>query len=271
MLEKDILRELQFKELECVMEIKRICEKHNLKWMLAFGSVLGAVRHKGFIPWDDDMDIFMFESDFHKFVDLCKTELDKENFFLQTIDTDENCTCMGAKVRMNDTCSMERVHKDIKMHWGICVDIFVLRYAPARKINRIKLKLVWKICNIFLRSSFFNIVNIKNPIKRKIKQIIKEKRNLNLLHRMLNKMSVLCENSDKKEMWVDEENRYYPREIFESTILLDFEGEKLPCPVLVNQYLELTYGDYMKFPPEEERGGHGDIIIDTKKSYLEYQ
>ena len=128
--DKELLRALQLKELEIVDEIQRICEKHNIKWCLAYGTVLGAVRHKGFIPWDDDIDLYFVDDNYEKFLKACETDLNREKFFLQTMETDKNYPYPFGKIRMNGTCSMDEAYKDKKIHWGICVDLFKMSYAP---------------------------------------------------------------------------------------------------------------------------------------------
>ena len=82
------LRKLQMIELEMLLEIDRICRKHNIEYFLSSGSLLGAVRHGGFIPWDDDLDIYMMRKEYERFLDICRTELNAEKFFMQTYETD---------------------------------------------------------------------------------------------------------------------------------------------------------------------------------------
>lgn len=81
-MDKKLLRELQLRELECLMEVKRICDDNDIEWFLAYGSALGAIRHKGFIPWDDDIDICMTIENYRKFLKVAKEQLDSEKFFL---------------------------------------------------------------------------------------------------------------------------------------------------------------------------------------------
>lgn len=118
------MREIQMTTLECLKEVKRICEKNDIPYFLSWGSALGAVRHEGFIPWDDDIDISMLYPDYLRFLEICQKDLDTKRFFLQTPDTDYNTFSGFAKIRMNHTTSMIEEYSHIKMHWGICMDIF---------------------------------------------------------------------------------------------------------------------------------------------------
>ena len=87
-LTQEQLRKLQLTELELLVEFDRICRKNNIVYILGYGTMLGAVRHKGFIPWDDDVDVFLMRDEYERFCDACEKDLDKEKFFLQNWETD---------------------------------------------------------------------------------------------------------------------------------------------------------------------------------------
>ena len=146
----DRLRKVQLLELEIAKELKRICEKNNIKFFFLWGSLLGAVRHQGFIPWDDDMDFGMLREDYEKLIEACKTDLD-ERFFLQTWDTDSNYPFSYAKLRLKGTHFIEQFAGNSMLNDGIFIDIFPLDNAPdtcvKRKIQGIKyyfcIRLLW--------------------------------------------------------------------------------------------------------------------------------
>ena len=87
------LKELQNIQMEILVEFDRICKKNNIKYQLFAGTLLGAIRHKGFIPWDDDIDVCMLRKDYIKFLNACESDL-RENYFLQTFETDEQYILM---------------------------------------------------------------------------------------------------------------------------------------------------------------------------------
>ena len=134
-MDKDVLRKVQLLQLKIAKEIKRICDKNNIDYILDSGTLLGAVRHKGFIPWDDDMDIAMTREEYNRFIDVAKIELGEE-YFLQTWDTDNNYPMPFAKVRLNDTRYIENVFENANMHQGIYVDIFPYDVWPQKNIYR---------------------------------------------------------------------------------------------------------------------------------------
>lgn len=113
---------------EILDEIVRICEEENLTYYLAGGSVLGAIRHGGFIPWDDDIGIMVPREDYEKFAEACKRKLNS-NYFYQSIDTDARYVKRFAKVRKNNTIFQEKMFNGIQQHNGIYVDIFPLDNA----------------------------------------------------------------------------------------------------------------------------------------------
>ena len=130
------LRQMQLIQLEMLIEVDRICRKYGIMYSLDGGSLLGAVRHKGFIPWDDDIDLIMKHSDYDKFYDVCKTDLDKERFFLQEYRTDKYYYVGYPRIRRNNTVYTRVGHEHMKYHGGVFIDIFILDNVPDNKFIR---------------------------------------------------------------------------------------------------------------------------------------
>ena len=133
MTEKELLR---VHELELVIaeEIKRLCTKHHISYFMIAGTLLGAVRHGGFIPWDEDMDFGMTRKNYDRFVRICQKELDSSRFFLQTMETDPGYTYAFAKIRLLGTVFTEALAKDSKAANGIFVDIFPFDHVPKNRL-----------------------------------------------------------------------------------------------------------------------------------------
>lgn len=265
------LKELQLKELEILQEVDRICKKHQLTYFLAYGSALGAVRHHGFIPWDDDIDIYMKLEDYEKFKSLCKTELDKQ-FFYQDIDTDPYVHMLWAKIRMNNTTSMVRDMSDYPIHWGICIDIFPLvpfRVKETSKLDHFSFKLMNLCANKKLNQYGYGRYGVEtnkvNFIPSCLCQWLYHKARAYVMRdRHGNQYYFACGIGLV-------EQRIYDGSIFEDTILMEFDGFKLPVMKGYDQYLRQTYGNnYMELPKKEERINHGDIIVDFNHDYHKY-
>lgn len=269
-MDKKLLRELQLKEMDIIHEVQRICEKNQIEWMMAYGSVLGAMRHEGFIPWDDDIDIYMKKEEYFKFVKACEQDLNTEKFFLQTVDTDKNYPCPWAKIRMNDTCSMDGAYRDKKMHWGVCIDIFTMQYAPKEEEDRKKLERLHWIYSGICGLTFEEAPSVKK-LKEYAKYVFRKVLRISPFRKMIErKMQSYCKDVDKNIMWDDCECKYVPAKYFEKAVSKKFENEYVPCPDYTEEYLELIYGEWRAFPPEDKRYGHQGIIVDLNKSYKEY-
>ena len=131
---EDKTRKLQLCELDMLLEFRRICEKHKLQYFLCSGTLLGAVRHKGFIPWDDDVDVCMPLKDYKQFLLVAANELD-DRYFLQTFETDEGCNFGFSKIRRNNTTYIPDHLAGGYSHQGIWIDIFPMTYINTRQLK----------------------------------------------------------------------------------------------------------------------------------------
>ncbi|WP_270942928.1 LicD family protein [Romboutsia lituseburensis] len=269
------IRELQLKEMELILELDRICKKYDIRYYMSWGSALGAVRHKGFIPWDDDIDVSMFWDDYIKFEQVCKIELNNK-FFYQNDKNDEQFWLSWNKIRINNTTSMCPELKNIKCHWGVCMDIFPIIPVPDslrdQKIQEFNVKIYKFLCNkYFLINS--KDVSIKNKIKKCIYKIMPN-RIISFLKKIALK-NITKYNQEDYQMCGEILSMPYKeaiikKELFGEPIYVEFENYLLPIPKEYDKYLSQCYGDYMKLPPENERTGHGDIIVDLERSFERY-
>lgn len=266
------LKQLQKIELEMLIELDRICKKYGIKYSLDGGSLLGAVRHQGFIPWDDDIDIIMLREEYMKFRKACRKELDTERFFLQDYMTDQNYRWGYAKMRRNGTSFIRAGQEHLKQKDGIFMDIFVVDNVPdgyfMRRIHHFMCFLIRKTLysevgkcnerNLFLREIYVLLSKVKRDkvfhFRNKLAKSVSHKRTALISHYTL-EYPKRC--------------RYgLPRECFDEMIDLEFEGRKFPCFKKYDLYLSSYYGDYMTLPPEEQRVPHLTVsklkLVDTK-------
>ncbi len=157
---------LQTTELEMLVEFDRICRKHDIKYSLDSGTLLGAVRHEGFIPWDDDIDVTMLRSEYRKFKRAAKKELNTTRWFLQDRWTDRNYRWGYPKLRRQGTAFIREGQEHIKCHNGIFMDILVVDNVPDSEFwRKVHLK-----ASTFVRSCMYSEVGTYNetdPVKKK--------------------------------------------------------------------------------------------------------
>lgn len=266
----DELRKLQLIEVETLKEIMRLCRKHNLKCFLWYGTLLGAVRHDGFIPWDDDMDLAMPEEDYNKFLKIAEKELN-ENYFLHHIDTDPNYFPAFARVRRNDTTYIPEIYERAKFsNNGVWVDIYPLHYAGSDSSVREKVKF-FLLRKVFRPITAVNSLGVKKKsgVKKLCGAII-QKMDLKKLQKLNDKVASSCKKENAKYMVsegtsMNMHRYYYPIEYFGEGVIHKFEGVDCLIPVNYDSLLRQIYGDYMQLPPEEERVGHLPTICDISK------
>lgn len=251
-------------------EVKRICNDNGIKYSLTGGSMIGAVRHKGFIPWDDDMDIAMLREDYDKFLKACETQLGPA-FEIQTMDNDPNYFIGFAKIILKDTYLVQYCHEKTKQKKGIYVDIFPLDNVPAdvkeRKKQKQKTYLLIKMLarkgkagiedkSSLLKFVFFHLIDFVNVFFSM--KYLKSKLYENMTKFNCQKTELVCNMSGY--YGYDKETTY--RKYFENTMVVPFENTEFSIIKEYDKYLRNVYGDYMKLPPKEKRRTHGFQRLD---------
>ncbi|CEH35580.1 LicD family protein [Romboutsia lituseburensis] len=261
--DKELQRKIQLKILEILLEIDRICIKHDIKYYLAYGTTIGAIRHKGFIPWDDDADIHMFKDDYEKFKKICEKELGKE-YFLQDEETDKEYKMFLPKVRMNNTAFVQDCTEKWNIHHGIYVDIFILDDCPNNKsLQKMNIKIrKYTECT---KRGIYNKENTKNFIKKAIMPLAQNQVFLkfweNCIYNNCSKDTNFCID-------INDFGNLFPRDVFGTPRRVEFEGHMLYVPEKAEEYLTYYYGDFMTPPPPEKRVSHHDItFIDLENEY----
>ncbi len=256
----DYLPKLHNCQLIIAREIKRLCDKHNIKYFIIAGTLLGAIRHGGFIPWDDDMDVGMLREDYEKFIKVAKTELGGD-FFLQTSETDKNYGLPFAKILLNDTVLVEAsAGSDAKK--GIFVDVFPFDVAPeneADRENHNKKTYIYK--RLLLAKLNYNVCAKNDYVKRAVYFILKIMSGFYSHDKLVQKLEseITRYNNSKTEDIVNIGGAYgYKKETIKAdwvrdTVEIPFEDMTLSAPVDYIKYLETFYGDYMTPPPEDKR------------------
>ena len=242
-------------------EIDGICRKYNIKYYICGGTLLGAIRHGGFIPWDDDFDIIIKRKEYDRFIKAVENEIDHNKFFLQTENTEERYCFNFAKLQLVGTEMIEEFSINVPIHHGVFVDIFPLDNLPdnkwKRKIMRISnyvLKnIIWIKCGYGVKThgsklgyKIVKCASILIPLKR-----LRKLRNkiLTKYNRSQTAEGIIGDYPDDRHVntWFDESEKYK----FEGR---EYIGMTRDC---AHSYLSGLFGDYMKIPPESERKPHG--------------
>lgn len=245
--------ELQDKILEIAVYVDKVCRDNNIDYCLMGGSALGAKRHGGFIPWDDDLDIFMTPDNYERFREVFRSSGDKENFYLQEWGLTDGMVTI-AKVRMNNTTYIEGLIEDWDIHQGIFMDIFILHTCPDSKFLRTR-QYFWakyvilkglSLRNYTKRGGFAGfavkcagLLPDKFLIRHALKQIYKYRNK---------KTAYYCNFLGKATL----KNGTYKHEYFAETEYAGFEKTELRVPAKLHEFLSDRFGDYMK-PPSPER------------------
>lgn len=268
------LENLQQEQKNILDEIVAICDEHNLRYFLVAGTLLGAIRHRDIIPWDDDIDIGMPRADYNKFLEIAQ-DLLPQHLFLQTYETDPEYMQNFAKVRNSETTHIEFPVKHLRMNHGIYVDIFPYDGVPrGSRMQYIHNKRIVFQC-ILIRY-FWDTPYVQGSIFRKmVKGVLSLFTNKQKLQRKLDK--ILSKYDYDKSQTVGsllsgyKMKTYIPREIYEDVVPLPFGKKDYLCPKDYDAILVKIYRNYMQLPPEEKRGvRHNIVVSDLNKSYREY-
>lgn len=271
------MNDLQKKELEILKEFIRICKKLKITYYLDSGTLLGCIRHEGFIPWDDDIDVSMPRKDFDIFIKKAPNMLQKK-FFIQTNKSDKEYTMAFAKLRNSETTFIESTTKHRNINHGIYMDIFPLdNYDTHKKIRNNFDKFMFRIYDIYI-NKYYDLnctFSKKYKIIEKIINFIYRNKDLSYIVNKKEKISTRLKNKNTDfyhcYYYFTTKNIIYNKEIFGNGIIKKFEGIDVNVPQKYDEYLKLMYGDYMKLPPKEKRVAHHYCeIIDMNKSYIEY-
>lgn len=249
--------------LEIFLDVQSVCKKHNLSCMLLGGSALGAVRHKGFIPWDDDMDIGMARKDYEVFKKIFKSELG-DKYILNTPDYEGQALNRFPKVLKKNTKFVEAQHPVDDPNSCIKIDIFVLDNVPNNKLIRL-FKGLYCTFLMFAGGYTQTYEQYKDKlignsyrvfIGRLLSVFNKSYKWFNLFDKACS-----CKNEQSKDVGILSGRKHFwgeilPRECFFPASTADFESYKADVPANCDMYLKNLYGDYMTVPPEEKREKH---------------
>ena len=262
-------------EIDLLLQLDRVCKKYGFQYYLMFGSLLGAIRHNGYIPWDDDLDVGMPRKDYEELLKVAPSEF-KHPYFFQIPETDPGYYYTFAKIRNSNTSAFSKLFQYQRFNMGLLLDVFPVdvcdmkdakyNYDTIQKLTRENTTYM-RMSNHFLSEADRERVrNYRGGVPYETYQEIQ---------RIAMRHEDRRDEYDKRIVAVFTgykcEKMIFEAEDLASTILHEFEGFSFPIPKGYDRVLRATYGDYLEFPPIEERGmRHIEFGMDPDRCYKEY-
>ena len=271
-MDQQTIRKLQLEELNMLKEIDRICERHGLTYFVLGGTLLGAVRHKGFIPWDDDLDIAFKRDEYEAFLKYAQEELPPPLKVIHLKNDPKYIYAFGRVI--NPNIKLRREFTKNQTVQSLWVDVFPLDTAPGKGIK----KFIWDKELYILRgirniACFSEIIDTKKKYHGIKKLIVSIALRTNIeklfdIHRSVERLDRFLTG------WASDSNtrignplgawwykEIFPIEYYEDTVRLPFEDMEVTCPKEYDAVLTQIYGDYMTPPPEDKRNKHGTSLV----------
>lgn len=277
-IEGNLTRQLQMKELEILTYFKEICRKNNLRFYLCGGCLIGALRHKGFIPWDDDVDIFMPRPDYERLAREWKKIADTSRYVYCRTGRKHIYHDAGASIRDINTTFINEHSKNDDICQGIPIEIMPIDGCPDGKIARLQQLFFAMIFSLFnvqrlpdnkgkLIRGLSKFLYFIVPSKQIRYRIWKYAQHQMTRYRWEDCHKVTELIGSLKGMLLE-----HPKRDFEQAVEVDFEGQKMPVMRGYDRYMRLIWGDYMALPPKEQQvAKHSVVYVDLNHSYKKYK
>ncbi len=271
-------KDLQAKMLEILLFFDRFCRENQLKYYLCGGGLIGAIRHHGFIPWDDDIDLFMPREDYERLALIWPDKVDPSKYRYCRTDRDHVYHDAGASIRDVNTTEINRHSVNEDICHGIALEIMPIDGCPKSKISR-----AIQLFNAFV-FSLFNAQRLPDNKGSFIRSIAGFAYKLITSPEQRYRIWKTAEKRMSKYAWKDCEEvteligaikgmlLRHPKADFENVVYKDFEGYQIPVMAGYERYLRLIWGDYMQLPPKEKRVAKHDVVyLSTTEPYKQFR
>lgn len=265
-------------EIDLLEKLLEVCNKHDIKFTVYSGTLLGTIRHKGFIPWDDDLDVCMTRKEYDKFLNVAIKEFSYP-YFLQTALTDRKYFFGYARLRNSLTTGYILEYPSANYNQGIYIDIYVLdEYIENKKKLKFQLKqmdFIVSLINLYHKDRERTVLKqmIAKTLQYTFYKVVSYERLIKWYNRKLSKYNYINKRLSLMTHPLDVIQKYWCHASdFDEIIYLPYENIKVPVPKNYDSILTHMYGDYMKFPPVEKRGAWHDesFYLDPDIAYVEY-
>lgn len=268
-----VLRRLQLTQLEILKAADEFCRKHGIKYSLYAGSLLGAVRHQGFIPWDDDLDICMARSEYERFLSAWASD-PQDGYVLQNKETERGFSQSFTKIRKEHTCFLQDIDDPDKYYTGIFLDVFPIDRLPEKALKRKLFR--WDCLRYQLLTREFVPPKgsfVQKTVARAILMTTPKRKRPEIRKKYLARITRYKELTNTPTIAIETFNTIrcdLPSDLLDRYTTLRFEDGEYMCFEAWDEYLTHKYGDYMQLPPEEDRAWkHHPILIDFERGYDE--
>ena len=278
-LKDEDLKKMQEKSLEIAKYVLSFCKERNIRIFFFAGSLLGAVRHSGFIPWDDDIDLIIPAPDFERFVEAWENEADKERYSLCLQSKDYNDHTLSGSIRDNNTTFITDSTVDLDVNQGLAIDIEPLHACPKSKVGQ-NIQLILAAGRSLFKAGRIPARQGKavTLISKIILGIFRTPRCQYFMWHGMEKLATRADRKYEDAEYVREFTMFpfitwiYPRGWYDRTEWVKFEDTEVPIPIGAKEYLKKRYGDYMQLPPEKDRHPeHRIVFLDLNTPYREYR
>lgn len=263
-------RAIQLVELEILKVVDRICKENKIPYSLYAGTLLGAVRHQGFIPWDDDLDICMLRGDYELFLQVWENS-PPAGFLLQNKETDSDFTQSFSKIRKDHTTFLQPREETYSYHKGIFIDVFPIDRVPVGAFRRRVFQAECMMYQLFTRE-------FQPPMGSELQKVSSSlllngtnaKQRARIRGALLNRITRNQNDCSLETIAIETPasiKLLMPANLMDEFVTLSFEGQDFMCMSRWDDYLRLKYGDYMQLPPENERvWKHRPLVVDFTRN-----
>ena len=276
--DKSKVRATQLKALEILKYFKGICDAHDIHFYVGSGCCIGAVRHKGFIPWDDDIDVFLLRDDYEKLPYIWEKYADTSMYSYCRTNSQENFHDTGASIRDNNTTFINKHCVNDDINQGLQIDLIPLDKRADGYFAHIKQMVMAMIYSLFNAQRLpDNQGFLARTISKLIYKVISTKKTRDKIWQWAESQMIISEGTEwtyYTELVTGFKGLTlkYPKEFYEEPQYIDFEDMVIPVSSRYKEYLAMVFGDYMKLPPEKDRvPKHNTVFVDLDNSYKNYK